>query len=234
MSRVLPSGIPAIIPDSVGFRNKLILPWNDLIRTCVPQNSVDSAEKSGFRKMRPGRNRNTKRNAHQRLRVVGGRPVKAIRARPKLELCFGQVGQRWYLYKERSVPKFGAGGLAPTFKNNFAIPIECNDCCVRKEHSATCIDKGSQSNEGMWEAGNDVAFSAGWGQGSYRCQFTTCNGVHCGAVGDANPNCGSGSVIICSRCSGGQIIKGRILSLQCQCLCQGMRDGITASKCCKC
>jgi len=127
MSRVLPSGIPAIIPDSVGFRNKLILPWNDLIRTCVPQNSVDSAEKSGFRKMRPGRNRNTKRNAHQRLHGVGGRPVEAILARPKLELCFGQVGQRWYLYKERSVPKFGAGGLASTFKNNFAIPIECND-----------------------------------------------------------------------------------------------------------
>jgi len=50
------------------------------------------------------------------------------------------------------VPKFGAGGLAPTFKNNFAIPIECNNCCVRREHSATCIDKGSQSNTGMWEA----------------------------------------------------------------------------------
>ena len=127
MSRVLPSGIPAIIPDSVGFRNKLILPWNDLIRTCVPQNSVDSAEKRGFRKMRPGRNRNTKRNAHQRLHGVGGRPVEAILTRPKLELCFGQVGQRWYLYKERSVPKFGAGGLASTFKNNYAIPIECND-----------------------------------------------------------------------------------------------------------
>jgi len=60
-----------------------------------------------------------------------------------------------------------AGGLAPTFKNNFAIPIECNDCCVRKEHSATCIDKGSQSNEGLWEAGHGVAFYAGWGQGSY-------------------------------------------------------------------
>ena len=134
--------------------------------------------------------------------------VGAIRARPKLELCFGQVGRRWYLCEERPVPKFGAGGLAPTFKNNFAIPIECNDCCVRKEHSATCIDKGSQSNEGLWEAGHGVAFSAGWGQGSYRCQFTTCNGVHCGAVGDANPNFGSGGVIICNRCSGGKIYMG--------------------------
>jgi len=60
MPRVLPSGIPAGIPDSVGFRNKLILPWNDLIPTCVSRNSADSAEKSRFRKMRPSRNQNTK------------------------------------------------------------------------------------------------------------------------------------------------------------------------------
>ena len=33
-SRILPSGIP----DSGGFRNKLILPWNDLIPMCVPRN----------------------------------------------------------------------------------------------------------------------------------------------------------------------------------------------------
>ena len=151
--------------------------------------------------MRPSRNRNTKTECTSKH-------LGAIRARPKLELCFGQVGRRWYLCKERPVPKFGAGGLAPTFKNNFAIPIECNDCCVRKEHSATCIDKGSQSNEGMWEAGHDVAFSAGWGQSSYRCQFTTCNGVHCDAVGNTNPNCGSGGIIICNRCSGGKIYMG--------------------------
>jgi hypothetical protein len=68
MSRVLPSRIPAGILDSIGFRNKLILPWNDLIPTSVPQNSADSAEKSGFRKMGPGRNRNTKRNAHPSCR----------------------------------------------------------------------------------------------------------------------------------------------------------------------
>jgi len=132
----------------------------------------------------------------------------AIRARPKLESCFGKVRRWWYLCKERPVPKFGAGGVAPTFKNNFAIPIECNDCCVRKEHSATCIDKESQSNEGVWEACHDVAFSAGCGQGSYQCQFTTCNGVNCGAVGNRSPNYGSGGVIIYNKCSGGIIYMG--------------------------
>jgi hypothetical protein len=55
------------ILDSVGFRNKLILPWNDLIPTCVPRNRKSSAEFRGFRKMRPVRNRNTKRNAHPSL-----------------------------------------------------------------------------------------------------------------------------------------------------------------------
>jgi len=39
-SRVLPFGIPAGIPDSVRFRNKLILSWNDLILTCVPRNQT--------------------------------------------------------------------------------------------------------------------------------------------------------------------------------------------------
>jgi len=42
----LPSRIPAGIPDSIGFRNGLISPWNDLIPTCVPWNSADSAEKT--------------------------------------------------------------------------------------------------------------------------------------------------------------------------------------------
>ncbi len=50
------------------------------------------------------------------------------------------------------MPKFGAGGFVPTFKDDLAIPIKCNYCCVGKEHSTTRIDKGSQSNEGMWEA----------------------------------------------------------------------------------
>ena len=52
--RVLPSGIPD--PE---FRRKLILPWNDLILTCL-----HSAEYPAFRKMRTGINRNTNRNAH--------------------------------------------------------------------------------------------------------------------------------------------------------------------------
>jgi hypothetical protein len=56
-SRVLPSRIPAGIPDSVGFRNKLILPWNDLIPTCDPGNRKKSVEFGGFWKMRPVRNR---------------------------------------------------------------------------------------------------------------------------------------------------------------------------------
>ena len=37
MSRVLPSG-SGQIPDSGGFQNKLFLPWNYLISTCVPRN----------------------------------------------------------------------------------------------------------------------------------------------------------------------------------------------------
>jgi hypothetical protein len=63
----LPSRIPAGIPDSIGFQNKLILPWNGLIPMCVPRNSADSAGKNEFRKMRPGRNRNRKRNARPSL-----------------------------------------------------------------------------------------------------------------------------------------------------------------------
>jgi hypothetical protein len=46
------------------FWTKLILPWNDLIPTCVPTESGNAAEFRGFRKMTPGRNRNTKWNAH--------------------------------------------------------------------------------------------------------------------------------------------------------------------------
>jgi hypothetical protein len=46
----LPSGITVGIPDSVGFRNKLILPWNDLILMCVPWNFAYSAEKTDSRK----------------------------------------------------------------------------------------------------------------------------------------------------------------------------------------
>jgi len=49
------------------FQTKLILPWNDLIPTCVPIESRNSAEFRGFQKMTPGRNRNTKRNAHPSL-----------------------------------------------------------------------------------------------------------------------------------------------------------------------
>jgi len=37
--------------------------------------------------------------------------------------------------------------FAPTFQNNLAIPIKSNDDCVRQEHSATGINKRSQSNE---------------------------------------------------------------------------------------
>ena len=43
-SWVLPYGIPAEIPDFGGFRNKLFLPRNDLIPTCVPTESGNSAE----------------------------------------------------------------------------------------------------------------------------------------------------------------------------------------------
>ena len=51
---------------SLEFRTKLILPWNDLILTCVPTESRNAAEFCGFQKMTPGRNRNRKRNAHPR------------------------------------------------------------------------------------------------------------------------------------------------------------------------
>ena len=57
---------PEIRPEflSLEFRTKLILLWNDLIPTCVPTESGNAAELHGFRTMMPGRNRNTKRNAH--------------------------------------------------------------------------------------------------------------------------------------------------------------------------
>jgi len=60
---------PEIRPKflSPEFRTKLILPWNDLIPTCVPTESRNAVEFRGFRKMTPGRNRNTKRNAHPRF-----------------------------------------------------------------------------------------------------------------------------------------------------------------------
>jgi hypothetical protein len=59
---------PEIRPEflSPELRTKLILPWNDLIPTCVPMESSDAAEFRGFQKMTPSRNRNTKRNAHPR------------------------------------------------------------------------------------------------------------------------------------------------------------------------
>ena len=69
----------------------------------------------------------------------------------------------------------------------------------------TYINKGSQSNEGMWEACHDVALSAGWRQGGDQFKFTTCNGVHRSAIGHANPDCESGGVIICDWCAGGKI-----------------------------
>jgi len=53
------------IPDPE-FRSKLILPWNDLIPTCVPWNAGNSAEYPEFRNMRTGRNRNSSRNAQPR------------------------------------------------------------------------------------------------------------------------------------------------------------------------
>ena len=49
------------------FRSKLILPWNDLIPTCVPPEPGNSAEYPEFQKMRTGINRNTNLNAHPRL-----------------------------------------------------------------------------------------------------------------------------------------------------------------------
>ena len=48
------------------FWTKLILPWNDLIPTCVPTESRNVAEFLGFQKMTPGRNPNRKQNAHPR------------------------------------------------------------------------------------------------------------------------------------------------------------------------
>ncbi len=78
---------------------------------------------------------------------IDGFHLGAICARPKLELCLGQVGQRWFLWEERPAPKFGASGFTPTFQNNLAIPIKNHDGCVCKEHSATGINKRSQSNE---------------------------------------------------------------------------------------
>jgi hypothetical protein len=55
------------IPDQE-FRGILILPWNDLIPTCVPRNSRNSAEYPEFWKMRTRINRNPKQNAHPRAR----------------------------------------------------------------------------------------------------------------------------------------------------------------------
>jgi hypothetical protein len=48
------------------FRSKLILPWNDLIPTCVPPEPGNFAEYPEFRKMRTGINRNTNWNSHSR------------------------------------------------------------------------------------------------------------------------------------------------------------------------
>jgi len=58
---------PEFLFLSPEFRTKLILPWNDLTPTCVPPEPGNSAEYPEFRKMRPGRNRNKKRNAHPSL-----------------------------------------------------------------------------------------------------------------------------------------------------------------------
>ena len=52
------------------FRTKLILPWNDLILTYITTESGNAAEIRGFQKMTPGRNRNTKQNAHPSVSPV--------------------------------------------------------------------------------------------------------------------------------------------------------------------
>ena len=53
---------------------KIILPWNDLILMCVPRNLKLSAETRGFRKIRPGRNRNKQRNTQPRLPAIDWLP----------------------------------------------------------------------------------------------------------------------------------------------------------------
>jgi len=58
---ILPSGIPAGIPE-FGISDQINLPGNDLIPTCFPTESRNAFR--GFQNMTPGRNQNTKRNAH--------------------------------------------------------------------------------------------------------------------------------------------------------------------------
>ena len=62
-------------------------------------------------------------------------------------------------------------------------------------------------------------------------QFTTCNGVYWGAVGHANPDCGSGSIIIHNRCAGGEVKMGGSRVYNAGVFVRGVRGGITASKC---
>jgi hypothetical protein len=63
-TRIIRHTVVPFVTES--FRSKLILPWNHLIPTCVPRNSGNSVEYPEFQKMRTGRNRNKKRNAHPR------------------------------------------------------------------------------------------------------------------------------------------------------------------------
>ena len=60
------------------FWTKLILRWNDLI----PTESGNAAEFHGFRKMTPGRNRNTKQNAHPCPRRPPCPPTIPAKPRP--------------------------------------------------------------------------------------------------------------------------------------------------------
>ena len=64
---VLPSGIPAGIPDSGGFRYKLFLPRNDLIPTCVPTESGNSAEFSVITEKEAGPEPKKNRKAQPRM-----------------------------------------------------------------------------------------------------------------------------------------------------------------------
>ena len=92
------------------------------------------------------------------------------------------------------------------------IPTKWHDslkasCWSKWRRSVITWSHGHSNKWWLWNPSTSTPHSI---RNSYvKDIHTTCKGVHRGAVGYTNPDCGGGGVIICKRCSVGKIYMGR-------------------------
>ena len=106
--------------------------WNDLILMCVPRNLKLSVETRGFRKIRPGRNRNKQRNTQPRLPAIDWLP-RHIESILKRALNCSFLPQL-VANKGRG---HGHGPLPPPQKKRFAGAAHVQDC-TRHNYTPAC------------------------------------------------------------------------------------------------